>query len=242
MTSEQLGQRIGVSGATVRRWETGRSHPSFADISAIANVCDLAATETALSTSSLSGQGRRRPSSQRRSASNAPLNSSKPLTIPRFSHGQLHVRSRPQYLHRGNTGLNRNAGQGTSPNPILAGPGAGGRTAEELAAREAVLDRWLRDFWYWSAFQCGNQAFVRLIRSFAKHEGFRERWRAMGSSLRPDADELIGRVPTDIPAAFRHLPHHPRTNILATSVHHHRGSSHGRYSDCKDAIHPGYTA
>ena len=191
MTSEQLGQLIGVSGATVRRWETGRSRPGFADVSAVANVCELTAIEAALLHRVFRArEGADHPPSE--ASFERALELIKSADNPAFLMDNfMFVRARNAYAES-IQGEQEPPGKALHPIPFWLTQVRGAGTPEELAEREAVLDRWLRDFWYWSAFQCGTPAYVRLIRSFAKHEGFAERWRSMGSAQRTDGDELIG--------------------------------------------------
>jgi transcriptional regulator with XRE-family HTH domain len=41
LSPEALGSRLGVSGATIRRWETGQSNPNEEDLGRLADVCRL---------------------------------------------------------------------------------------------------------------------------------------------------------------------------------------------------------
>src|SRR5688572_9753404 len=43
---EHLGEFLGVSGPTIRRWESGRSSPNHFDLQRFADVCRLSPIET----------------------------------------------------------------------------------------------------------------------------------------------------------------------------------------------------
>jgi transcriptional regulator with XRE-family HTH domain len=54
---EQLGRQIGVSGATVRRWEAGKLRPDATDASNLARICSLTPLQVAFLSRAVSRRG-----------------------------------------------------------------------------------------------------------------------------------------------------------------------------------------
>src|SRR5439155_24792950 len=58
---EQMGEFLGVSGPTIRRWETGRSTPSHFDLQRFADVCRLSPIETAFLVTAFDAREQEKP-------------------------------------------------------------------------------------------------------------------------------------------------------------------------------------
>lgn len=190
LTPERLGAIIGISGATIRRWEAGRARPSESDIARVSEVCRL----TAIEASFLERAFRAREGDDRApdaTTFNAVLRRVRDADLPVFLLDSfLFVRARNAYAEavQGADDV-----PGVAPHPLAYMFGEIDAVDGELhARREAVAQSWLLDFWYWSAPACGTDAYKRMITSLSRFQAFTDKWTALGMERSADGEEPIG--------------------------------------------------
>ena len=171
---EQLGEYLGVSGPTVRRWETGKSTPSHFDLQRFAAVCRLSPIEASFIMEAFGAKElEQSPEAEafRQAAEEV-------LAIP----FPAYVLDSFFYLRAWNSymaaldGPPLTSGQAIN---LLRGPILAATRPNESEDRDHRLWRWLSDFWYSTAGLCGSIAYKRVLREFAGIPGFEEKWRRM---------------------------------------------------------------
>ena len=190
LSPEALGARLGVSGATVRRWESGQSKPGLLDTARFAEACELSPLETGFIERAIQAhEGDEKPPTQE--AFDALLQQVEAADFPVFLMDNfLFVRARNAYA---DAVQGSDAAPGVAPHPLAFILNALNTPDPKLrAVRETSADRWLREFWFWTASLCGTSAYRRMVRSLARYEGFGERWTALGLERRPTAPSLVG--------------------------------------------------
>jgi len=201
-SAEQVGALLGVSGPTLRRWETGRARPSGADLRRFAEVCGLMPIETEFLRRAFLGQQREEAPDEAtfRAAASELLSTDFPAYIldtffftrawNSYADALFDVPTDPQ-VHVLSSLLRA----------VVQGRG----TPEW----ERRIQRRLRDFWLSTASPCGSEPYKRVLASLCAEPGFEERW----CRLALEPGDLVGQViraPYDINTerfgAFRVFP------------------------------------
>ena len=179
LTPEELGTRVGASGATVRRWEAGHSRPDLTDLDAIVEACNLTDLEGFfLQRAFRAREGNETPPTK--DAFEAVMAQVREADNPVVLFDSfLFVRAANAYARALRIPPSSSR---AVPNrlAVMLDEIEAAATPEEITQTEATFDRWLREFWLWSATNCGTDAYVRMIRSLSRREGFAEKWRALG--------------------------------------------------------------
>jgi transcriptional regulator with XRE-family HTH domain len=177
---EQLGEFLGVSGPTIRRWETGRSTPSHFDLQRFAEVCRLSPIETAFLIEAFSARELEQPpevETFRRAADEVLA-----LPFPAYLLDSFfYLRAWNSYM----AALDGPAIGSGQPTNVLRGPILAATRPNESEDPDHRLWRWLSDFWYSSASLCGSIAYKRLLRELGTIPGFDEKWRRMALERNP---------------------------------------------------------
>lgn len=168
---EQLGKQIGVSGATVRRWEAGRLRPSPEDAANLARACNLTTMQVAfLSRALRTGGPMPVPDLDTFRRKATPILSGEFPTY--IMDSMMFIRAwnsyLPQFLERAREEPEDyhfidfiiEADQHEGIQPTL-------RQRVEFAAIE---------LWYLTADACGTSEYVALIGRLSKYDPFRESW------------------------------------------------------------------
>jgi len=171
---EQIAELLGVSGPTVRRWETGRSTPSHFDLQRFAEVCRLSPIETSFLVAAFDAREVERPPDE-----DVFKESARQLLSIEFPAYLLDsfffVRAWNSYMDVLDGPI---AGSGQAPN-ILRGPIVGATQPNALEDPQQRLWRWLRDFWMSTAELCGSLPYKRVLRELSAIPGFEANWRHM---------------------------------------------------------------
>jgi transcriptional regulator with XRE-family HTH domain len=185
LSPESIGQEIGVSGATIRRWEAGLLQPHPSDVANLAVAYQLTPNQTAFLMRALRPQDAVAPSVEvfRKRAASL-LKSDFPgyimdsLLFIRAWNSHLEVTlSDPASMYAGKHVIEQVLSLNPSPErrPALA---------ERL--------RWLtREFWYFTADFCGQDAYRRLILRLAEWDQFKEEWCQL-PFIEADEEQVIG--------------------------------------------------
>lgn len=189
LSPELLGYHLGVSGATVRRWEAGVSEPSEDDLRRLAEVCRLNPVQREFLLRAYA-RNHARPEA-------APENfyerATQLLSIPRpaFIVDELHyVRAWNNYV-----GVIRERNpvcmkEGTHLLHIVLMPRPDYRPEVD---RERSLG-YVRLFWLWTAELCSLPAYASTLRELAANRVFRDCWLSLAE---PDARATP--APADVP-------------------------------------------
>jgi transcriptional regulator with XRE-family HTH domain len=182
---EQLGRQIGVSGATIRRWESGRLKPSPEDTANLAQACNLTSLQvTFLSRALRTGGPTPVPDLDTFQRKAAPiLESDFPTYI---MDSMMYIRGwnsyLPAFLRRWRTEprdyhlidfiIEADLNEGIQP------------TQRERVER-AVLD-----LWFLTADACGTEEYLSLIQRLSKYDVFREAWERLPFLTEDDCPQI----------------------------------------------------
>lgn len=175
LSPERLGGMLGVSGATVRRWESGGSRPSEADLRHFANVCSLSHLETEFILAAF--KPREIEVAPERNFFEAVVGDILLSEHPAFILDSLFYRrawnSHLKGMYRKSSG-NPSAGNvlGTTLNSFYSSGTPG--------ARDEFQARWIRDFWLYTAHLCGSEPYRQLLNELADQPVFHRLWTDLG--------------------------------------------------------------
>jgi transcriptional regulator with XRE-family HTH domain len=171
---EQIGESLGVSGPTVRRWETGQSQPSHFDLQRFADLCRLSAIEKLFLLRAFSAKETEPPPSQDSFQETATrvLNCAFPAYL---MDSFFFVRANNSYMDA----LDGQPLPAMNDSNILRGPLMALARPNETEDQEQRLWRWLRDFWFSTADLCGSVPYQRLLRELCAMPNFEHRWRQL---------------------------------------------------------------
>jgi transcriptional regulator with XRE-family HTH domain len=192
LSPEQLGEQLGVSGDTIRRWEKDRSRPSQADLARFAEVCGLAPIEREFLIWAFSGRQLNPPPSEQ--AFHDFAASALTAGVPALILDEFHyVRAWNSY-HPGIL-------QSPGPGPLTHFHEIFGRFIPNEAPnnRPENFQRWLRYFWMSTAPFASSPGYRRLIEQLRRSPEFERRWRSMGL----ERDESIAE-PVNAPRYIEH--------------------------------------
>ena len=177
---ESVGEFLGVSGPTVRRWESGRSTPSHFDLQRFAEVCRLSPIETSFLIDAFSARELEQPpdfESFRQAAESV-------LCIP----FPAYLMDSFFFLRAWNTHMAALDGPATGASQavnMLQGPVLAATRPNESEDPDHRLWRWLSDFWYSTAALCGSIPYRRVLRELASIPTFEEKWRRLALERNP---------------------------------------------------------
>jgi hypothetical protein len=184
---------LGVSGPTIRRWETGRSIPSHFDLQRFAEVCHLTAIETAFVLTAFSAMEIERPPESQafRDAATSILS----VEFPAYLMDSFF------FLRASNSYMAAIDGPATMPGQephVLRGPLLAATRPNETEDQEHRLWRWLRDFWFSTAELCGSIPYRRVLRELCTITGFENNWRRLALERHPTLD-----APLNVPYRYK---------------------------------------
>ena len=205
-SAEQLGVLLGVSGATVRRWESGKIKPTRKDLRRFAPVCGLTQLELEFILRCFGSiDDELAPSEE---AFQALLDRCAASPLPTMVLDSLfYIRGWNSHLI---TMTGRDKGEEPNPNAIAALFDAA-RSARQDPSQEDPFTAWLRSFWLLSAQLCGTGAYRRLLEALRPIGDFEERWWSLALT-QTGAD-----VPVNLPGIYQH-PSHGMYRIFATTM------------------------
>ena len=169
---EQIAESLGVSGPTVRRWETGRSGPSHFDLQRFADVCKLTAIETTFLVRAFSAREIEQPPAPEvfRETATSVLSCAFPAYL---MDSFFFLRASNSYMDA----LDGAPLPVTHESNILRGPLLAVNRPNDAEDQEHRLLRWLRDFWFSTADLCGSVPYQRLLRQLCAIPNFEQSWR-----------------------------------------------------------------
>jgi transcriptional regulator with XRE-family HTH domain len=188
-----LGSRLGVSGKTVVRWESGQSTPHEADLESLAQVLELSLTQRAfLFRAFTTVRETHAPDAglfqeQARKLLSGPF----PALL---MDGLYYVRARNTFA----TAMFYPRGGPEGPQAhflrrILSRPAMNG--IDDGRRRQMERSHWLQLVWLATAAFCGLPAYARMLDELSELPGFRESWvRAAVES----GDSQLGGAPLNI--------------------------------------------
>ncbi|MGE0685619.1 MAG: multiprotein-bridging factor 1 family protein [Dehalococcoidia bacterium] len=168
---EQLGKQIGVSGATVRRWEAGRLRPRAEDAANLARACNLTTMQVAfLSRALRTGGPMPVPDLDTFRRKATPILTGEFPTY--IMDSLMFIRAWNSYLPRF---LERKR-EGPHDYHFIdfiidTDEHAGVQPALQQRVEFAAFE-----LWFLTADACGTSEYVALINRLSKYEAFRESW------------------------------------------------------------------
>lgn len=171
MSAENFGFLLGVSGATIRRWESGIALPSDTDLARFAEICQLSVQQREF----LSRLFGRRPGTAESAPVNFPSVAASVLALSR----PAYVTDELFYIRAWNSMFVPYAGPLAAALP--SGPN-GMRIpfeVEHFGQPDAQFDRQLnaaRVFWMWTANLASTPQYTALIQEMLTNEAFAPCW------------------------------------------------------------------
>lgn len=187
ISPEDLGRRLGRSGATVRRWEADQLAPNEAEISRIAEVCGLTPLQTAfLSEAFTRTRVMPAPPEEEFRAHMTPVLSGEypAMLMDRL----LFCRAWNSYtdaLGRGTCGALAN-----TAHPMVLMLRAQPPNLGEGAERWEILRCGVRIFWITTAALSHRPEYAELVRLLGQEPGFRELWLELARGEPPVVEPL----------------------------------------------------
>ena len=183
---EQLGREIGVSGATIRRWESGRLRPSPEDAGNLARACNLTSLQVAfLSRALRSGGPTPVPDYETFRTKATPI-----LETPFPAYimdSMMYIRGWNSYLPYF---LRRRQYQPRDDYHFIdfivdAEQHPGVQPALQERVRRAVVE-----LWYLTSDACGTKEYKELITKLSRYDVFREEWARMAFLQEKDCHQI----------------------------------------------------
>ena len=190
LSPEVLAKSLGVSGATVRRWETGISLPRATDLANFAGACRLSDAEHAFLLSAFHASAEE--AAPHHSAFAALIAELGSTPYPAYAIDSFFfTRARNSYMD-GVLGEQPEI-RGRSLNMLRYLFLAISRSTDgaQRTLRENVFRRWLRQFWFTSASLCGTVAYREVMGIMLALPGFSQYWQ--GLATRPA--DYSGKLP-----------------------------------------------
>ncbi|HLF80120.1 MAG TPA: helix-turn-helix transcriptional regulator [Dehalococcoidia bacterium] len=177
LSPEQLGSLLGVSGATVRRWEAGNSKPSEMDLRRFGDICGLSALELEFILVAFAAKNLEQPPTEEAFSHVMPDIIS--ADFPAYAMDSLfYLRAWNSYMR-----VFLPFSEGQTPHHILAAHLTVHAPTEEPEAYEARIDYWIREFWLSTAGLCGSEPYRRVLAELRDVPEFEERWRRLGLEI-----------------------------------------------------------
>ena len=188
---EQVAADLGVSGDTMRRWETDRAIPTDSDLRRFAQKCELTATEESFLFKAFAPvnieSGPNEDAFRRMTAQVLALG------IPAYLYDSLfYVRAWNSYIDLVYDRPLEPQGEHIVER-VLEDPPRYPQPPNLWSTRQERAEWWLRDFWYETAQMCGSVPYQRVIERLAvNNPSFVERWKGLGLLHRPAGELPIG--------------------------------------------------
>jgi len=176
LSPEQVGSYLSVSGATVRRWESGLSWPGDRELRSFAGLCGLSRFETEFLISTFGARSVEEPPQD--SAFRLWAQSALSIEVPALVIDSLF------YVRAWNA----------HATALFSSPITGASHILELliASQPDALDhmlepfgRWLRELWWHTADYCGTSAYRRMVRRLCRIPGLADLWRSLAFDRNP---------------------------------------------------------
>ncbi len=173
---------MGVSGATVRRWEAGNSKPSEMDLRRFSEICDLSALEREFILLAFAAKNlEQAPTEEAFEEAMPDIIAS---DFPAYAMDSLfYLRAWNSYMH-----VFVPFAAGETPRHLLAAhllmP-----TDESSEVRNERIGYWMREFWLATAGLCGSEPYRRVLAELKDVPEFEERWLQLGlerGTLKPN--------------------------------------------------------
>jgi transcriptional regulator with XRE-family HTH domain len=205
-SAEQLSRLMGVSGATIRRWESGQIRPTREDLRRFASVCGLAPLEREFMLRCFASVDHEAPPSDE--AYEHLLSRSLESALPTFVMDSLfYVRgwNSHQIALSG-----RQPGQVPMNNAICAlfDPK---RTLRLDPVLDDQFTPWLRNFWLLTAELCGTPPYIRLLDELRTLGDFEQRWWDLALT------QKMADTPVNLPTIY-HSPQFGVFRVFMTRV------------------------
>jgi transcriptional regulator with XRE-family HTH domain len=183
---EQIADFLGVSGPTVRRWETGHSVPSHFDLQRFAEVCKLTAIEKTFLLRAFSARDTEQPPAPEafREAATAILTCAFPAYL---LDSFFFLRATNSYMDA----LEGTPLPVTDDSNLLRGPLLAESRPNDIEDQEHRLLRWLRDFWFSTANLCGSVPYKRILRQLCALPNFEQHWRHLALERHSGQDAAL---------------------------------------------------
>ncbi len=205
-SAEQLSRLMGVSGATIRRWESGQIRPTREDLRRFSIVCGLAPLEREFILRSFASVDHEEPPAEE--TYNRLLDRTLVSVLPTFVMDSLF------YIRAWNSHMTAFSGrvEGQRPNAnavrALFDPNRGIRLDPVL---EDQFTPWLRNFWLLTAELCGTEPYKALLEDLRAHGDFEDRWWELALSQR------MADVPVNLPTIY-HSPNNGVYRVFMTRI------------------------
>ena len=189
MTVNDLGESLGVSGATVRRWELGNARPSADDVRRVATALYLTPIEAAfLDRAFRSADVEDPPVPAAFSKLAAKILETPNPAVVLDSLYFIRARNAQSDIVLGSRGpsVSEHPFIGLIPDLEAA------RTAEQQVQRRQLLDLWLLRFWNSTARLCGSAGYRRLLERLNQVSGFAETWSAIALNWPDAGNDVLG--------------------------------------------------
>jgi transcriptional regulator with XRE-family HTH domain len=209
LTAEGLGAQIGVSGVTVRRWETGAASPSSSDLRRIAEVCDLNEGESLFLSAAFLAVDRESPPDPDafRDYARYLLSCEVPAMLmdsfyyPRAWNAYWQEVTRPA-MRPFETAFTRFPG------------------APELMTSAYTQRNVISEFWRSSAYLCGSEPYRAFLAEMRKLDGFQETWQRIALEAGYILDARLPGAPFDIGTeSVGHYRVHPVPVVIPPTYH-----------------------
>ena len=170
---------MGVSGATVRRWEAGNSKPSEMDLRSFAEICHLAPMEREFIIVAFAAKYAEEPPSEETFA--AAMSQIISDEFPAYALDSLfYVRAWNSYMSVFLPFSTQRSPRHIIAAHLLAEADVPPPLREEPEARNARIWGWVRDFWMATASLCGSEPYRRVLAELRLVPEFEELWQRMG--------------------------------------------------------------
>ena len=194
LSPEQVGVLLGVSGTTVRRWESGNLSPRDEDLIRFGTLCHLSHHQIDFLRCAFSAFKPPFPPD----ASEFRANAAKQLTVRRapmvMFDELMHARAWNSYVQvLGDQAL---AMLRSDRHPIEGFMDQSETNCGELPASPERLRMAIRSFWRFTAYYCGEPQYKELVSRLGERSAFRSAWTDF--AVTPDSSEIeidgVGRL------------------------------------------------
>lgn len=172
MSPERLGKQIGVSGATIRRWESGRLRPSLENAAGLATACNLTPAHIAFLNRALRG----RPptvSIEIEDFANRADNLLRCEFPTYILDSLLYMRAWNSYLP---DFLSRTVDASETDYHLIDFVIEAEQHANVWPSLRERVWRVIIEFWFMTAEFCDTEEYRRLVQRLSMYEVFQEQW------------------------------------------------------------------
>lgn len=205
-SAEQLSMLMGVSGATIRRWESGQIRPTAADLQRFSAICRLTSLEREFILRCFATKDYEGPPSPE--AYEQLLARSLDSALPTFVMDSLfYIRAWNSHQME----LSRRSPDAHPPSNEVLGLFDPQRSVRLDPGLEDQFTPWLRNFWLLTAELCGTPQYRRLLSELCQFGNFEERWWELALT------QKMADVPVNLPTIY-HSPHFGVFRVFMTRV------------------------